>query len=38
MILATEVIRVSMNVAELGMIAGFSFIVGCATGWWIRGR
>ena len=38
MTLATEVIRVSMNVAELAMIAGVSFVLGCATGWWIRGR
>jgi hypothetical protein len=34
----SEVIRVSMNVAELAMIVGFSFVVGCVTGWWIRGR
>jgi hypothetical protein len=30
-----EYIRVSMNVAELAMIAGFSFAIGFFAGWWI---
>lgn len=34
----TEVVRVSMNVAELGMIAGFSFAAGLGLGLWVRGR
>jgi len=33
-----ETIRVSMPLIELVLIMGGSFVVGCATGWWIRGR
>ena len=37
-VVTAEVVRVSMNVAELAMIVGFAFALGCAAGWWVRGR
>lgn len=33
-----ETVRVSMNVAELAMIVGFTFVLGFVGGWWVRGR
>lgn len=32
----SETIRISMNVAELFIIAGVAFVLGFAGGWWVK--
>lgn len=36
MTLVTDVIRVSMNVAELATIVGVAFVAGAVVGWLVR--
>lgn len=36
MTLVTEVIRVSMNVAEFFICVGAAFALGFAGGWWVK--
>jgi hypothetical protein len=34
----TEHVRVSMDLAEVAMTAGFPFVLGFFVGWWTKGR
>ena len=34
----TLAIRVSMPLVEWLLTMGATFVIGCVTGWWIRGR